>query len=184
MSSMTKGVGLGIVATLVVALIVWLTVAYTGAYNVAASEAHADAVRWTLETTMRNSVTSRAEDIDLPGTVPEDLVAEGAGHYADTCAHCHGAPGRDPADWSRGMRPEPPDLVEAAAEWTPAEIYWIVDNGIKMSGMPAFGPHRDPQELLAITAFVSQLPGLSAEDYAALTGGAGGQGGVAATPAE
>ena len=154
----------------------WLTVTYTGAYNVAASDRHADAVRWTLDTTMHRSVSSRAEEIDLPEVVPAELVAEGAGHYSETCVHCHGAPGVEPAEWSRGMRPEPPHLVEAAAEWEPEEIYWIANNGIKMSGMPAFGAHHGPEELLAITAFVSQLPGLSPEVYAALTGGSGGHG--------
>ena len=174
MGPRTIGAALGVVATLLVAVVVWLTVAYTGAYNVAATDMHADAVRWTLNTTMHRSVSSRAEDIDLPEPVSEEMMAEGAEHYAGTCEQCHGGPGVEPAEWSRGMRPEPPHLVEAAAEWEPEEIYWIVENGIKMSGMPAFGTHHGPEELLAITAFVSQLPGLSPEDYAAMTGGGDG----------
>ena len=179
MGPKTIGAALGVVATLLVGVAVWLTVAYTGAYNVAATDMHADAVRWTFETTMHRSVSSRAEDIDLPEVVPEAMVAQGASHYSGTCVHCHGAPGVEPAQWSRGMRPEPPHLVEAATEWEPAEIYWIAENGIKMSGMPAFGTHHGPEELLAITAFVSQLPGLSPEDYAAMTSG-GGHGGTTA----
>ncbi|SDY95824.1 c-type cytochrome [Citreimonas salinaria] len=171
------GAALGVVATLLVAIAVWLTVAYTGAYNVAATDTHADAVRWTLDTTMRRSVASRAEDILLPGTVPQDMLAEGAQHYAASCAHCHGGPGVEPSEWSRGMRPEPPHLVEAAAEWEPKEIYWIAENGIKMSGMPAFGRHHGPEELLTIAAFVSQLPGMSPEDYATITSGDDGHGG-------
>lgn len=78
------------------------------------------------------------------------------------------------------MRPEPPHLTEAATEWTPEEIYWIASNGIKMSGMPAFATHHSPEEILALAAFVSALPGLTADDYSALTGSAepaGGAGG-------
>lgn len=159
----------GIVGTLLVAIAVWLTVVYTGAYNVAASDQHADTVRWTLDTTMRRSVASRAGGVELPDDPSGELVAEGAGHYAESCAHCHGAPGQEPAEWSRGMRPEPPHLTEAAAEWSPEEIHWIVSNGIKMSGMPAFGSQHAPEEILALTAFVSALPGLTAADYAALS---------------
>ena len=170
----------GIIGTLLVAIAVWLAVAYSGAYNVAATDRHFDAVRWTLETTMHRSVSSRADDVELP-EISGQLIAEGAGHYSESCVHCHGAPGREPAAWSRGMRPEPPHLVEAATEWTTEEIYWIAENGIKMSGMPAFGPHHAPDEIAAIAAFVSQLPGLSAEDYAALTGGGHGHQGQAAT---
>ena len=160
---------LGAVVTVLVAIAVWLTVVYTGAYNVAASDPHADAVRWTLDTTMHRSVASRAGEVRLPEAFPDDIIAQGAGEYAEYCAHCHGAPGQAPAEWSRGMRPEPPHLTEAATEWTAEEIHWIVENGIKMSGMPAFGPHHGAEEILAITAFVQQLPGLAPEDYATMT---------------
>jgi mono/diheme cytochrome c family protein len=161
----------GIIGTLLAAVAVWLTIAYTGAYNVAASDQHADAVRWTLDTTMHRSVQRRSGDVELPETFSDELVAEGAGHYAESCVYCHGAPGQDPTDWSRGMRPEPPHLMEAAAEWSAEEIYWIVENGIKMSGMPAFGAHHGPEEIAGLTAFVTQLPGLSPENYRALAGG-------------
>ena len=173
MKTMTKGVALGVAATLLVGIVAWLTVAYSGIYNVAASDTHADVVRWTLETTMRRSIASRADEVKLPATFSEELIAEGGGHYAESCAHCHGAPGEEAAEWSRGMRPEPPHLAEAATKWSPNEIYWIVENGIKMTGMPAFGAHHGPEEMAAIAAFVEQMPGLSPEDYAAMIGGAG-----------
>ncbi|WP_375262664.1 c-type cytochrome [Palleronia sp.] len=177
---LTAGIFGGIFATLLVVVVVWLGVAYSGAYNVAATDKHADAVRWTLETTMRRSVSSRADDVDLP-EITEEFIAEGADRYSESCVQCHGAPGKEPAGWSRGMRPEPPHLVEAATEWSTEEIYWIAENGIKMSGMPAFGPQRGPEEIAAIAAFVSGLPGLTPEDYAELTGGGHGHHDGAAT---
>lgn len=162
----------GVAGTILVGVAVWLTVAYTGAYNVAASDQHFDPVRWTFDTTMHRSVANRAGGTELPETPSQALMAEGAGHYADTCVHCHGAPGQDPAEWSRGMRPEPPHLTEAASEWTPEEIHWIVSNGLKMTGMPAFGQHHSSEEIVALTAFVSALPGLTPDDYETLTGSA------------
>lgn len=174
MGSFVKGVVLGIVATLLAGIVVWLGVVYTGVYDVSAADAHADVVRWTLDRAMHRSVASRADEVELPESFSQEQIAEGAEHYARTCEHCHGAPGRDPAEWSRGMRPEPPHLVEEASEWTPEQIYWITDNGIKMTGMPAFETHFRPEEIEAITAFVSRLPGLSADEYAAMTGGEGG----------
>lgn len=168
------GLALGVIGTILLAGAVWLSVTYSGAYNVAASDQHSDAVRWTLDTTMRRSVANRAGAAGLPESSSEDLIAEGAQHYAESCAHCHGTPGGAPAGWSRGMRPEPPHLTEAAAEWSPAEIHWIVTNGIKMSGMPAFGPHHGPEGIVALTAFVTSLPGLSADDYATLVSGPAG----------
>jgi mono/diheme cytochrome c family protein len=168
------GLGLGIVGTIIVAIAVWITVTYTGIYNVAASDQHADAVRWTFDTTMHRSVANRAGGADLPDSFSRDLIVQGAQHYAETCAHCHGTPGGKPAEWSRGMRPEPPHLTEAATEWNPQQIHWIITNGIKMTGMPAFGPHHSREEIVALTVFVTTLPGLTADDYATLTGGANG----------
>lgn len=165
----------GIVGTVVVAIVLWLTIVYTGVYNVAASDQHADMVRWSFDTTMHRSVANRAGGVDLPENPSQDLIAEGARHYAESCAHCHGGAGQNPSEWSRGMRPEPPHLTEAATEWTGEEIHWIVTNGIKMTGMPAFGEHHSPEEITAITAFVSALPGLTTEDYSRLTGSAQGQ---------
>ncbi|MSU90370.1 c-type cytochrome [Rhodobacteraceae bacterium 2CG4] len=164
------GLALGIVGTLLAAVAGWLALAYSGAYNIAATDPHADAVRWTIHTSKHRSVATRANAAAVPEPLPEDLVAEGAVLYAESCARCHGGPGKDPSDWSRGMRPEPPHLTEAATEWQPEEIHWIVENGIKMTGMPAFAERFDTDELLALTAFVSELPGLSPDDYAALTG--------------
>lgn len=168
------GVVGGVVGTLLLGIAVWLAIVYTGAYNVAASDQHFDVVRWTLNTTLRRSVANRAGGADLPGNPPDSLIAEGAGHYAESCAYCHGGPGQEPTPWSRGMRPEPPHLTEAASEWNDEEIFWIVSNGFKMTGMPAFGEHHSPEEIAAITAFVSALPGLSADDYRNMTATAQG----------
>lgn len=163
------GLATGIAGMVLLAVVAWLVVVYTGVYNIAASAPHADVVRWTFETTMHRSVVNRAGEIALPEEPSRELVAEGAGHYAESCVYCHGAPGQDPAKWSRGIRPEPPHLTERATEWAPNEIHWIITNGIKMSGMPAFGEHHSPEEILALTAFVDALPGLTADDYSALT---------------
>lgn len=167
---LAAGVAMGVAGTVLLAIGVWLAIAYTGAYNVAASEMHSDVVRWTFDTTMHRSVARRAGRVELPEDPSDDLLRNGAQHYDHSCVHCHGSPGGDPAQWSRGMRPEPPHLVEAATEWTPEEIHWIVTNGVKMTGMPAFGDHHSREEITALTAFVSALPGLTAEDYSRLTG--------------
>src|SRR3546814_13698030 len=89
--------------------------------------------------------------------------------YTTLFRSCHGGPGQEPAEWSRGMRPEPPHLTEAATEWTDQEIHWIVSNGFKMTGMPAFSEHHSPEEIVAIATFVRALPGLSADEIGRAT---------------
>lgn len=166
------GLALGAITALLIGIVAWMTMVYTGAYNVAASDPHSDAARWTLETSMRKSVANRATHAGIPNEPSSTILTEGAGHYAESCVLCHGAPGQEPAEWSRAMRPEPPHLIEAASEWSPDEIHWIISNGIKMTGMPAFSDGHTPEQLTALTAFVSALPGLTPGDYESLTGDA------------
>lgn len=141
---------------------------YSGLYNVAATAPHDPVMRWALHTTMHRSVAARADDIAAPASFDDAQVREGAAHFSETCAMCHGAPGVEPSGVGKGLRPEPPNLKEAAAEWPPAELFWIIKHGVRMTGMPAFGPGHSDEELWAIVAFLGRLPDMSAEEYKAI----------------
>jgi mono/diheme cytochrome c family protein len=65
----------------------------------------------------------------------------------------------------KGLRPRAPDLAQAARNWDSGSLFWIVKNGIKMTGMPAFGPTHDDQTIWNIVAFVSRLPDITPEQY-------------------
>jgi mono/diheme cytochrome c family protein len=67
-----------------------------------------------------------------------------------------------------GFYPEPPDLSKGKGDMSPAELFWIIKNGIKMSAMPAFGPIHKDEEIWSIVAFLKRLPELSAEQYQAM----------------
>lgn len=168
------GLVAGAVSAVALLIVAALIVVYTGSYNVAALDRHADVVRWAFDTTMHRSVRDRAAEVAAPETVTAEQVSAGAHTYAATCVHCHAAPGVERAHWADGMRPVPPHLVEAAPEWEPREIFWIVKNGIKMSGMPAFGAEHDDAAIWGVAAFVTRLPGMTPEDYAAAVGSAAG----------
>ena len=169
------GVAAGALGVLVLLALIGLFVVYTGAYNVAATEEHASLTRWAFDTTFHNSVEHRAEEIVAPETVTPAMIAAGAAEYKSMCQHCHAGPGVERASWASGMRPKPPHLTEAAAEWEPEEVFWIIKHGVKMTGMPAFGPTHDDQTLWSIAAFVKELPAMTPERYQAL--GAAPQGG-------
>jgi mono/diheme cytochrome c family protein len=81
------------------------------------------------------------------------------------CAGCHGAPGVQPMGISKGLNPEPPDLADAVSDQSDAEIFWVVKNGIKMTGMPAYGASNDDNRIWEIVAFVHLLPKMTAEQY-------------------
>ncbi len=172
-----------VLLTLAIALVVLiglaLAVITTGMYDVSAAKPEGSLTRWILSTTMDNSVRHHAEGIVVPSLDDSALVSLGFDHFSEMCVTCHGSPTGGRSEAGRGLNPPAPDLSEAAGDWTPAELYWIIKNGIKMSGMPAFGPTHDEQELWGMVAFVRKLPGMSQERYRAFSTEAGQEEGSA-----
>jgi mono/diheme cytochrome c family protein len=140
---------------------------YSGAYSVAASEPHSSLVRWLFTTVRDQSIEEHARDVKPPQLDEAKLVKTGARHYADMCAVCHGAPGEERSEISRGLNPPPPDLQtgEIQKKYTEAELFWIVQHGIRMSGMPAFGSTHQEKDLWGVIAFVKQLPEMNPGEY-------------------
>jgi mono/diheme cytochrome c family protein len=140
---------------------------YAGLYNIAADVPHTPPVYWLLETVRDRSVAARARDI-----VPNDLddanrISKGAGQYAEMCSGCHLAPGMKRTEISRGLYPRAPEL-RRKTNLTPAEQFWVVKHGVKMTGMPAWGVTHDDDLLWDVIAFVRKLPELTPEQYETL----------------
>ena len=143
-----------------------LIVSYAGIYNVAATQEHTSLARWFLETTMERSVAVRADELPDPPSMDSADVQHGFEHYRSMCVVCHGAPGIERGDFGQGMTPPPPELAEAGEEMSSKEIFWVTKNGIKLAGMPAFGPTHSDEEIWAIVAFVERLQDMSSDEYA------------------
>jgi mono/diheme cytochrome c family protein len=143
-------------------------VIYAGVYDIGATASHWRITSWLLETARTRSIKAQAAGIAVPPGLddPEKLVI-GVEHYAAHCAVCHGAPGVPKGDIARGLYPPPPDLAKAVPLFSPAELFWIVKHGIKMTGMPAWSDHSD-DELWATVGFLEKLRGMSEQEYASL----------------
>lgn len=96
----------------------------------------------------------------------KQLAREFYGAYNKACQACHGAPGRKPDPWMY-LYPAAPDLTNKAfvAKWTDAELFWIIKNGIKDTGMPDLGPTHEDKEMWGVAAYVRQLPDTSPQEY-------------------
>lgn len=153
-------------AVLLLALGGGLFVIYSGSYNVAATEEHWGVTQWALDKLQQTSVGARADEV--AGSIPEDSAAldHGFDHFHAMCVMCHGAPGLDRGEVGAGMRPVPPRLEEVAQEWSDQEIFWIIENGIRLAGMPAFGATHGDEEIWGIVAFVREVEGMTEEEYA------------------
>jgi mono/diheme cytochrome c family protein len=141
---------------------------YMGVYNFAADIPHTQPVYWLLEMARERSIEVRAKGI----TVPSDLsdprrIESGAGQYAEMCAGCHLAPGMKRTEIARGLYPRAPEL-RRGTDLTPAEEFWVVKHGIKMTGMPAWGVTHSDELLWDVVAFLRKLPELTPEQYQTL----------------
>ena len=156
----------GFLAAIVLMILIGLGASYSGAVNVGAAEPDNALVAWFLSNTKDHSVRHRASAIATPAKATEQDVRDGFRFYNAACVNCHGAPGKDPTDIGKGLNPEPPFLPDVAARWSSTELFWIAKNGIRMTGMPAFGASHKDEEIWKVVAFVQRLPKTSEQDYA------------------
>jgi len=93
---------------------------------------------------------------------------EGLEHFADHCAICHGNDGSGDGELGSGLYPKPPDLRAARTQsLSDGEIFYIIENGVRFTGMPAFGgEHESKDDSWKLVQFIRHLPSISAAELA------------------
>jgi mono/diheme cytochrome c family protein len=163
-----------LVILLVVLALVGIAFIYSGIYDVAASTPDNGLIKAILQTTSGRSIERRAEGIKPPPNLDDPKrVQTGLVHYHEMCTTCHGAPGVKISEIGQGLNPYPPELAAQTAGDEAGETFWIVKNGIKMTGMPAFGVTHSDEEIWDIVAFVQRMPKLTPQEYQTLVKQAG-----------
>lgn len=85
-------------------------------------------------------------------------VSAGQGLFGMACASCHGKDGRHPTNTGKAMYPRVPDLGSPEVQkLSDAELFWVIKNGIRLSGMPGFGKIFSDNELWQATYYVRSL---------------------------
>jgi mono/diheme cytochrome c family protein len=147
------------------AIFVW-----SGLYNVAADVPHYKVTFWILDEARDRSVAYHSRNIVPPSLKGEKLASIGFPRFHEMCRLCHGAPGFSRLEFAEGLYPNPPSLVsdDVQRDLGNAELFWIVKNGFKMTGMPSFGKTNTEEQLWGIVAFLRRLPNLAPDEYAAM----------------
>ena len=113
-----------------------------------------------LATQAKHFLIGRASREGLP---PEPVrspagVAEGEKFYGSECALCHGLDGHKPTDNGRWMYPRAADLTSPSVQqYSDHELFWILKNGIRLSGMPAFGKVETDQHMWELVRYIRTL---------------------------
>lgn len=109
---------------------------------------------------------------DVPIQPDEPNLTAGAKIYVEDCAFCHGLPGQASPAAAKGMFPEPPPLFDPrhgmVTDDPPGSIYWKVDNGIRMTGMPGFGKSLSSTQMWQVTLLLNKADKLPDATKAAL----------------
>ncbi len=108
-------------------------------------------------------------------------IAAGRDHWIDHCAQCHGLDGSGNTDIGRNVYPKAPDMRAAATQnLSDGELYYIIANGVRFTGMPGWGREHSPEETWQLVSFIRHLPHLAPEELEQMkrqapAGAAGGE---------
>jgi cytochrome c553 len=113
--------------------------------------------RWSVPSSARRAVN--------PVAFSQEVWAQSRAHFADHCASCHGNDGRGDTEIGRSLFPKAPDMRLAATQnRSDGELYWIVENGIRLTGMPAWGAGgMDDLDSWKLVHFIRHLSDLTPE---------------------
>jgi mono/diheme cytochrome c family protein len=123
-----------------------------------------------LARNLRNlAIARRARQLSNPIERGPEIIAAVRAHFADHCAVCHDNNGSGDTTFGRGMWPKPPDLrKQETQKLSDGELFYIIEHGIRFSGMPGFGSGSADDEKASwhLVHFIRHLPDISAPELA------------------
>jgi cytochrome c553 len=137
----------------------------SGIFNVGASSPHTKFTTWLTHDTMIHSVRRQTSDALPPGLYSARRVFAGFCAYETHCVACHGAAAVARQPWVSGMEPSPPYLLDVTRQFTPSQLFWIVQNGIKMTGMPRWRNSMSDDQIWDVVAWLEASAKLPPQTY-------------------
>jgi hypothetical protein len=112
------------------------------------------------------AVPRAARDARNPVPFSAEVWSDARAHFADHCAGCHGNDGRGQTEMGRNLYPKAPDMQLAdTQQLSDGELYWIIENGVRLTGMPAWGDGSgDDSDTWKLVHFIRHLRHLTADD--------------------
>ena len=121
------------------------------------------AIERALAHAMRSwSIPVAAERLHDPVPDTPEVLAEGRAHWADHCALCHGNDGSGRTEIGRNLYPRAPDMrLGPTQRLSDGAIFYIIENGVRLTGMPAWSEPGEARESWALVRFIRHLPQLT-----------------------
>ncbi len=158
---MARGVVIGVVATLVAMALFGYIGIEAGAMPANADAKPSKIERWAARTSLRATLNREAPKIANPVRLTDENLTAGIKLYRQNCAVCHGGVDGTPSNVAKGLYQKPPQLAKDGVEDDPDGIvYWKINHGIRLTGMPAFGEALTDQQLWQLTLFLKHMDSL------------------------
>jgi len=166
----------GFVLAVLLMIIIPLLVLATGRVDFSArpgpSKIESLIAPWALD----RSMARHAPTATNPFAKNTSVTSAGLALYRENCLVCHGVIGAPARELSAGLNPPPPALFgDDVQQLKDGELFWVVQNGIRMTGMPAFGDVLSDEEIWKTVAFVRHLPKLTDGETTALASDTSGE---------
>lgn len=122
-----------------------------------------------VETVVARSVRNLAIPSDYkalksPRQISESDITAASEHFAMSCAVCHAVDGRGGTSIGKNLYPKVPDLTKAETQnLTDGEIYYIILNGVRLTGMPAWS-EDNKDEIWSLVSFIRRTPKLTSQE--------------------
>jgi mono/diheme cytochrome c family protein len=164
----SKGIAVGIFATVAFMSVGVAIFIGSGVYNIGADDHHTALVLVAVQELRERSIGVRADAIDVPRLEDPSKISMGAARYSALCVGCHLAPGLTKSELRKGLYPHPPNLAQAVT-LDARRAFWTIKHGIKMSAMPAWGSALNDETIWDLVAFIRKMPDMSPETYQQLS---------------
>jgi len=113
----------------------------------------------------RIATPSGARDVKNPYPLTPGRLASARAHWVDHCATCHALDGGGNTAFGKNMYPPAPDLRDNTTQsLSDGELFYIISNGVRFTGMPAWGGEHTPEETWELVSFIRRLPALTPEE--------------------
>jgi mono/diheme cytochrome c family protein len=152
------------------AILVFLGVAATATLAIRRGFSARDNPSWVetfvARTARSMAVPAKAKSMKNPFPNSPENLAEARAHWADHCANCHANNGSGETEIGRSLYPKAPDMrLPATQGLSDGELYYTIQNGIRLTGMPAWGQAGDNDEASwKLVQFIRRLPQLTAAE--------------------
>lgn len=163
--------GAGAVALMVAAGLGAFVYLKTGADGFTARAKPGGLERWAAKTARTLALPSGVNQLTNPVPNTPDVLADARAHWADHCATCHANNGSGDTEVGKHLYPPAPDMRSMGTQqMSDGELFYIIQNGVRLTGMPAWGTGtaQDARDSWKLVRFIRHLPQMTPEEASAM----------------